>query len=326
METKTEIVKVRGKLAQGGKNPARVYLAGLYGGKGRSSMESLIEGLALLVGGTRDIDTIPWHGLRAEHVAAIRARLQEQGKAPATVNLNIAALRGIAKAAWTLEQMNGEHYQRIRAVPVVRGSREPRGRSIRAGDLRALFATAEKDSTPAGARDTAILALAYAAGLRRSELADLDLGNLEPTEGAFTLHVIGKGNKERTLRIDDGALNAVNNWLAVRGTAPGPLFYAGWKGGALRGPQRMTDQAVRNVIVRRAARAKIGAVSPHDLRRSFVSDLLDGGVDIATVSKLAGHADPKTTARYDRRGDEAKAKALRILHVPVQRKEVSGQA
>jgi site-specific recombinase XerD len=75
-------------------------------------------------------------------------------------------------------------------------------------------------------------------------------------------------------------------------------------------------QMLRDVADWRAAQAGIEHVSPHDLRRSFVSDLLDSGVDIATVAAMAGHANIQTTARYDRRGEQAKKRAARSLHVP----------
>ena len=81
----------------------------------------------------------------------------------------------------------------------------------------------------------------------------------------------------------------------------------------------MTDQAVRLILQRRAAQAGVADFTPHDLRRTNITELLDNGADLATVQKLAGHADPATTARYDRRGEQAKKDAaarLEIPHVP----------
>ena len=83
----------------------------------------------------------------------------------------------------------------------------------------------------------------------------------------------------------------------------------------------MSDEAVAVILSRCAARAGVGKLSPHDLRRSFVSDLLDAGVDIATVAAMAGHSRVTTTQRYDRRGEEAKRKAAGTLHVPYARKK-----
>lgn len=85
---------------------------------------------------------------------------------------------------------------------------------------------------------------------------------------------------------------------------------------------RMTPQAIYNVLAKRADEAKVKSFSPHDLRRTFVSDLLDAGADIATVAKIAGHADPRTTARYDRRPEEVKQKAANLLYVPYRRRKV----
>lgn len=78
----------------------------------------------------------------------------------------------------------------------------------------------------------------------------------------------------------------------------------------------MTDQAVMVVLEKRARQAKIKSVSPHDLRRSFITHLLDGGADALSVQKLAGHANTQTTLRYDRRDEKAKRKAVEVLYVP----------
>ena len=90
-------------------------------------------------------------------------------------------------------------------------------------------------------------------------------------------------------------------WLALRGDTPGPLFWPVTKGGKLR-PRRLSAQAMLYVTRRRGRGAGVERFSPHDLRRSFISDLLDAGADLSTVQKLAGHAQVQTTARYDRRG------------------------
>jgi len=82
----------------------------------------------------------------------------------------------------------------------------------------------------------------------------------------------------------------------------------------------MTDQAILYILRMRVGQAGVAPFTPHDLRRSFISHLLDCGADISTVQRMAGHANVTTTARYDRRGEEAKRKAAALLIVPFVRK------
>jgi len=292
-------------------NPAAVYLASLTP-SGRRSQDNALRTIAQILTGVGDWRGVPWAALRFAHTAAIRQRLAET-YAPATANRAICALRGVLKSAWRLGQMPADDYARAVDIAPVNGTRLPAGRELSQGELSALMADCENDPRPAGARDGAIIALMYAGGLRREEVIKLDLGNYSAQEGK--LIVIGKRNKQRAVYLVNGAARAMADWLSVRGDNPGPLFLAIGKSGRL-GAERLTTQAIYNMLARRADLAGVRKFSPHDLRRTFVSDLLDAGADIATVAKMAGHSSVSTTARYDRRPEAAKAKAAGLLHVP----------
>lgn len=310
----TSLVPVVGVSAD--RNPALVYLAGLAQGS-RRTMRGALDSIAkTLSGGMCDAETLPWGALRFQHTAAIRAHLAETHE-PATANKMLSALRGVLRAAWQLGQMTAEDYHRAIDLKGVKGSTVAAGRELQAGELSALLSACGDDSTPAGARDGAVIAVMYAAGLRRAEVVACDLADYDPATGRLVVR--GKGHKERIAYLINGASAALADWLAVRGNAPGPLFVPVNKAGRLDN-RRMTAQAVWNLLEKRAAEAGVREFSPHDLRRTFVSDLLDAGADIATVAKMAGHANVQTTARYDRRPEDAKRKAAGLLHVPYRKR------
>ncbi len=292
-------------------NPAAVYLASLAHGSRRTMQEALNTMAGIL--GDFDAFSCPWAMLRFQHTSALRSQLAER-YAAATANKMLSALRGVLKAAWRLGQMDAEAYTRAVDVGSVTGETLPTGRAIAAGELAALLKTCTADTTAAGARDAALLALLYSCGLRRAEVVALDLADYNPTTGALTVR--GKRNKQRLAHVVNGSRLALTDWLTIRGDDAGPLFLAVNKGGAIRQGQRFTTQAVYNVVQKRAAEAGIESISCHDFRRTFVGDLLDAGADIATVQRLAGHASVNTTARYDRRPEEAKRKAAELLHIP----------
>lgn len=302
--------------------PAAVYLASMAEGSRRTMREALNTIAAMLTNGQADALAFPWGALQFQHTAAIRAQLAEKYSA-ATANKMLSALRGTLKAARDLGQMDSDQYTRAANLKAVQGQTLPHGRAIAGGEIAALMEACSRDSSADGARDAAIIAIMRAGGLRRAEVCTLLLSDITDTETGAALHVMGKRNKEREVPLAQGALDAVNDWLAVRGTAPGALFHPITKGGTIE-HRHMTPQALYDVLTKRAREAGIANLSPHDFRRTFVSDLLDKGADIATVQKLAGHSKVDTTARYDRRGEAAKRKAVDLLHVPYRRRAQSG--
>lgn len=304
---------VRSDSIQADQNPAVVYLSRLAPRSRRVMRQSLDAIAGIVTGGAASAETIPWRDLRYQHTAAIRAALAAR-YAPATANRGLSALRGVLKETWRLGQMTAEAYQRAADLKNVRGTRLPAGRALAGMEVVRLFESCDADEIAArGSRDAALLAVLYGAGVRRNEAATLLLGDYDAdTE---TLRVRGKGDKERLCPLAEGGAARIESWLLLRGRLPGALLCPVNKAGRIT-LRVMSGQAVWGIILRRAKDAGVEAFSPHDARRTFISDLLDAGADLSAVQQLAGHASPITTARYDRRGERAKKKAVSLLRVP----------
>ncbi|EHN8835005.1 tyrosine-type recombinase/integrase [Enterobacter hormaechei] len=288
-------------------NPARAYLLSLNSPRSRQTMASFLGIVAGMLGAASP-DLCSWGSLRRHHVMGITELLRDTGRATATVNTYLSALKGVAKEAWMLRIMDVESFQHIRAVRNLRGSRLPAGRALPPEEIRALFAVCEADRSCLGPRDAAMLAVILGCGLRRSEAVGLDLRDVVTQERA--LRVLGKGNKERLAYVPVGAWQRLQFWIdAVRGETPGPLFTRIRRFGDVT-LNRLTDQAVYHILRVRQDQAGISKCSPHDLRRTFATAMLDNGEDLITVKDAMGHASVTTTQQYDRRG-ESRLKAAR---------------
>jgi site-specific recombinase XerD len=298
-------------------NPALVYLASLQSEHSRRAMRQSLDTIAKLVQPDMDAVTFPWHSLRYQHTQALRSQLATTCSA-ATGNRHLSALRGVLKEAWRLGHMTAEDYHRAIDFKNIKGentiTQAEKGRHLKPGELAALMAVCN-DGTAAGARDAALFALAYAGGLRRSELVSLQVDDWNQDDGALTVR--GKGNKQRRIPVADGAREALAAWLDVRGETPGAIFTRINKGSNITW-DALTEQAIYFIMSERAKQANVKDFTPHDMRRTFAGDLLDTGADISTVQKLMGHSNPATTASYDRRGERIKRDAVNKLHVPYQ--------
>jgi integrase/recombinase XerD len=175
-------------------------------------------------------------------------------------------------------------------------------KALRLDQVQAMLDVPATD-TPLGLRDAALLEVLYGTGTRVSEAVTLDVDEvtrlLDSPEGTFGLRVLGKGRKERVVPLGSYARAAVTAYLvrgrpalAARGTGT-PALFLNARGG------RLSRQSAWSVLRTVAERAGVeGEVSPHTLRHSFATHLLDGGADVRVVQELLGHASVTTTQIY----------------------------
>lgn len=293
-------------------NPAIAYLVSLDSKRSRRTMTSCLNRVAAMLG-YDSLHVCPWGNLRRHHIQAIRERLVELDRAPSTINTYIAALKGVALEAWGMKMLDTDSYQHIKQVRSVRGSRLPRGRALADAEAQGLVVTCEEDKRSIGLRDAAIVSVLLGCGLRRSEVVSLDMEHVDWSQDA--LRVIGKGNKERLAFMPDGTVKRLRRWVTeVRGDDPGPLFTRIRRHDDVTS-SRLTDQAIYYILQKRHQEAQVAKVAPHDLRRTFATNLLDQDVDLLTVKEAMGHASLATTQQYDMRGHKKLKEASKQLSI-----------
>jgi integrase/recombinase XerD len=180
-------------------------------------------------------------------------------------------------------------------APPKAAKRLPKAISI--DDVERLLSAASVGGTPAALRDRALLEFLYGAGARISEAVGLDVDDMDLEQGSVRL--FGKGSKERVVPLGRYAREAVTEYtvrarpsMAIKGNGT-PALFLNQRGG------RLSRQSAWAVIHAAAERADLGAkISPHTLRHSFATHLLDGGADVRVVQELLGHASVTTTQIY----------------------------
>ena len=220
----------------------------------------------------------------ARVLRAYLADLHTRGLARSTVARRLAALRSLYQFLVRRGRMKANPAREVRTPRLPR--RLPGYLPI---DESQALLTQPFGATGTGVRDRAALELLYATGMRVAELAGLALGDVDLADG--TVRVLGKGRKERIVPLGRKAIESLRAYLAVRPPGPGPLFRG--RGGAL------TARSLHRLVGRRARAAGLARrVTPHTLRHTFATHLLDAGADLRLIQELLGHARLTTTQRY----------------------------
>lgn len=289
---------------------SEIYLLSLQSQQSRVTMDSLLNVLAFKFQRKKRHQNVDWSKLNYQSILMLMSELSDEGKSPATINVYLSALKGVAKEAWRKKLISVEDYQHIKEVKRIKGSRSSKGRALELDELNQLIDYCMMQDGVIAMRDAAVVALVYGAGLRRHEAAGLMLSDLNVEDAS--LRVLGKGNKERVNALHNRILEILDVWLMERGLEPGPLFQRARKGNKLIN-EPISGQTIYDIIIRRYKETGLKRLTPHDLRRTFATKLLENGEDVFLVQDLMGHASVETTKNYDKRADKAKKKAARAL-------------
>lgn len=297
-------------------HPVAVYLARLSSSS-VPSMRCGLNAVAAMADASADAMTLRWQDLRHKHTAAIRARLIDAYK-PRTVNRTIAAVRGVLKEAWSLELMDTNDYQRAIAalVNVNTSHLPPSGRTLTPEEIGVLYSACARRPGELAIRDAALVTMLYAAGLRREEACSLNVRDYRPKNAA--VEVTGKGKKTRIAYLPDSYRQGIEPWWEHRKDAKDGFLFPRYRRGTPEVGRRLGKTGVSHIVGElvktiRHVDPEYPSFTPHDLRRSFGTHLLDAGADILMVQRLMGHARLETTSIYDRRGEAGKQKAIDFL-------------
>ena len=224
-------------------------------------------------------------------VLEYRAFLEEKGLAPATINLRLTAIRRLIVEMIDNNLIEPYVGQGILRVKGIKTSGVRTGNWLDKKTANKLLRTPDLD-TLKGIRDRAILGIAIGSGLRRSEISNLKIEDIQQREGRWViLDLVGKRKKVRTVPISSWVKVAVDLWIEQANITEGFLFRSMRKGGSNIG-DNMSSQAVQDVIV------KYSGVSAHDLRRTFAKLAHKGGCPIEQIQLSLGHENLKNTEDY----------------------------
>ncbi|MCJ8320419.1 MAG: site-specific integrase [Colwellia sp.] len=290
-------------------NPAQVWLCSCNSMVSIKNYTVILNLLARNLGGNCLI-SYPWHDLDYVKVIELKRQLIDRKLRYTSINTYLTVIKAVSREAWRLGQMPIDRHMKIQDVKRLRGFTETSGRALTVKEINKLLNYSNLSEVTKVHRDSAIIAVCYGAGLRRSEVVKLDLSDFIDDK----IFVHGKGNVNKHLFLPKFAIKAINKWLTYRGDFKGALFPRFIIGGTMT-DFRMLPNAVNCILERRRKAAKIAPFTPHDLRRSYATNLIDNGVDLFTVQGLMRHTDIETTRRYDLRGDKTKKAAVAMLPI-----------
>lgn len=219
--------------------------------------------------------------------------LKDSGIADSSINQRLAAIKRFASEAYDNGLLSDSVYHGINNVKSIKRTGNVTGNWLNKDESKDLIKTPDT-TTAKGLRDSALLALMLYSGLRREEICSLQVKHLQRRDGKWVLlNFIGKGNKTRTVPINNDCKKVIDKWLDIyEHTDDSYIFCGVHRSGTIIGSQ-LTGDAILKII-----RSYNPDVAAHDLRRTFAKLALKGGTSIEQISQTLGHSSIVVTQRY----------------------------
>jgi site-specific recombinase XerD len=223
--------------------------------------------------------------------------LRAGGFSSASINQKLSAIRKLASEAEDNNLLDSKIANGIRAVKGMPQRGRRTGNWLTREEAQ-MWLNAPDIKTLKGVRDRAILSVLIGCGLRRAEAALLSVSHIQQRESRWAIvDIVGKRDKMRTLPMPSWAKSAIDSWAYAARITEGFLFRRVNKGGNLMG-ERMTEQAIYNIVVSYAEKLEKDGIAPHDLRRTFAKLAHKGGSPIDQIQLSLGHDSIQTTEKY----------------------------
>ena len=302
--------------------PTALFLSRLAP-SGRRPLRCQLNTVRKLLKWKGEVESQPFHTLNYAQIEYVKRHKLDDGKSPRTINLVLFALKAIVKTGFLMGVVDDMQWRQVQAVKRLPINPSSRGKALSSDSVSQLITTCYLDKRYIGKRDCCILALFLSTGLRRFELANLTVSDINLDKRTLTVKS-GKGKKPRNQPIPMWALTYIDNWLRVRTNQQGDLFNPIWNN-IIKHDRGLSSAALYQIVKARTLANTGINISPHDLRRTFITELLNQKVDLSTASKLAGHANVTTTQIYDKRDESVMREAIDQLSYQLNDPQAGGE-
>ena len=286
-------------------------------GESRRTMVGALNRVAsTFSSGKHDGASFPWEilvdgSLTSELMSIVAPQFE-----PATTQRDSAAIRKILKCFWRVGFLTLDEFTNAKDFELPRTATAQRQRqSLSKAELVNLLQFSGKINPIKAARDQALLFALASSGARRTEITQVTLEDVHLEDGYLWLPTTKMGIPRKAW-MHSQAISVILQWMHTRGNDPGMLFPPLSRTCRPITERVMSSHQVWTIVTDRAKIAQVPWLTPHDLRRYAVTQLLAAGHDISLVARIIGHKSIMSTARYDTRGNEACRTAINDLEIP----------